>query len=87
MDIPVRTPDINKSRPSFTPIEGQILYGLGSIKGVGAASVPEIIAHQPYGSIEEIMEKVGKKAFNKTVGESLIKAAPLTGLKATVISS
>jgi DNA polymerase-3 subunit alpha len=74
MNIKVSTPDVNKSGVSFTPDGNTILYGIGSIKGVGEASVPQLIANQPYQSLEDIMEKVEKKAFNKTVGMSLIKS-------------
>lgn len=74
MGIKITVPDINKSGLSFTPDKNTILYGLGSIKGVGDASIPAILENRPYSSIEDAFNKIGKKAFNKTVGMSLIKA-------------
>lgn len=72
--IKVSVPDINKSGLSFTPNGNTILYGLGSIKGVGDKALPQIIANQPYQSLEDAIARVEKKAFNKIVGVSLIKS-------------
>lgn len=72
--IEVTTPDINLSNENFTAADGKILYGLGSIKGVGATAIPTLIANRPYVDIADAYEKAGKKAFNKKIGESLIKA-------------
>ena len=72
--IEVTTPDINLSNENFTAVDNKILYGLGSIKGVGATAIPTLIACRPYNDLADAYEKAGKKAFNKKVGESLIKA-------------
>lgn len=72
--IEISTPDINLSNQNFTAIDNKILYGLGSIKGVGAAAIPTLIACRPYTNVADAYEKAGKKAFNKKIGESLIKA-------------
>ena len=72
--IDIVTPDINLSNEQFTAANGKILYGLSSIKGVGASAIPALIANRPYANLEEAYEKAGKKAFNKKVGESLIKS-------------
>lgn len=76
MDITIQTPDVNLSGNDFTPIaeENRILYGLGSIKGVGESAIPEIIANRPYASIEDMINKIPKKAINKRVGVALIKS-------------
>lgn len=74
MGIPILTPDINISNKDFVENNGSILYGLGSIKGVGESSIPELIANRPYASISDALEKVDKKFLNKRVGVSLIKA-------------
>lgn len=74
MDIKIKTPDINKSEASFTPSGKSILYGLGSIKGVGASSVMGIIENRPYESLEDVVKKIPKKTFNKRVGTALIQA-------------
>ena len=72
--IEVTTPDVNLSNETFTAANGKILYGLGSLKGVGAAAIPSLIANRPYANIADVYEKAGKKAFNKRIGEALIKA-------------
>lgn len=72
--IEISTPDINLSNKNFTAVNGKILYGLGSIKGVGASAIPTLIACRPYTDISDAYEKAGKKACNKKIGEALIKA-------------
>lgn len=73
-NINIKAPDINKSNFDFTEVDGEIYYGLKSIKGVGGASIPEIIQNKPYASIENALDKLGKKTFNKRVALGLIKA-------------
>ena len=77
MGLQIKVPDINYSKNDFTPKENTILYGLNSVKGVGAASIPDIISDAPYSSLEDIVERVPKKAFNKAVAESLAKCGAL----------
>ena len=72
--INIKAPDINKSEYDFTEVDGEIYYGLKSIKGVGDSSIPEIIANKPYASIEDAKERLSSKAFNKRIGMGLIKA-------------
>lgn len=79
--IDVEVPDINVSNLDFTPNGNTILFGLGSIKGVGLSSIPAIIEHRPYTSLEDAMEKIGKKAFNKRVGSALIKSGAFSNIK------
>lgn len=79
--IDVEVPDINVSNLDFTPNGNTILFGLGSIKGVGLSSIPAIIEHRPYTSLEDTMNKIGKKAFNKRVGSALIKSGAFSNIK------
>lgn len=74
MGIPVTTPDINISAKGFVENNGKILYGLGSIKGVGENSIAEIVANRPFTSVADALNKVDKKFLNKRVGVALIKA-------------
>lgn len=74
MGLKIETPDINRSGNDFTPSGKSILYGLSAIKGVGATSIPSIIANAPYASLEDAYERLDKKVFNKTTAENLIKA-------------
>lgn len=79
MGITIKTPDINTSGRDFIPLpeENAILYGLGSIKGVGEAAIDELINNRDYTSLEDILSKVPKKALNKRVGIALIKSGAL----------
>ena len=76
MGIEVTVPDVNVSCRDFTPDPGhhRILYGLSAVKGVGDAAIDEIVSNAPYSSLEDAMERIPKKAFNKRVAEGLIKA-------------
>ena len=69
-------PDINKSGEFFTPNpeNNTILFGLNSIKGVGEAALKEIVAKQPYNSLEDLLERTEKRVVNKKVMEALIKS-------------
>ena len=79
MGIKITVPDVNISGRDFTPDpeNNQILYGLSSIKSVGEASIGPILENAPYKSLEDMMERLPKKAFNKRVGEALIKCGAL----------
>ena len=74
LGIKIQTPDINISGVDFTPNGGAILYGLSAIKGVGESAVPDILSHQPYSSLVDVMERLPAKAFNKRIGIALIKS-------------
>jgi DNA polymerase-3 subunit alpha len=75
-NITTKCPDINKSTIFFTPDPetNTILFGLNNIKGVGEAALSEIIAGQPYASLEDFLNRTPKKSVNKKVVMSLIKA-------------
>ena len=79
MGITIEIPNINLSKKDFTPIasENRILYGLGSIKGVGESSIDPIIKHTPYNTLDDLFEKLDKKVINKRVGVALIKSGAL----------
>lgn len=79
MGITIEIPDINSSKRDFTPIasESKILYGLGSIKGVGDSSIDPIIENTPYNTLDDLLTKLNKKAINKRVGTALIKSGAL----------
>lgn len=72
--ITINAPDINKSEYDFTEVEGNIYYGLKSIKGVGETSIPEILANRPYTSLQDAKDRLSTKAFNKRIATGLIKS-------------
>lgn len=83
MGLRIQLPDINISNKDFTPVpeDFAILYGLGSIKGVGETAVNEILKirteNKSFSSLEDMIEKIPKKFLNKRVGEALIKSGTL----------
>lgn len=72
--ISVVHPDINLSEKGFTCDDKTIRYGIGSIKDVGPASVPELLEKRPYASLDDAVERVSKRALKKNVGVALIKS-------------
>lgn len=87
-DIKITVPDINHVGETFTPYNNTIMYGLSSIKGVGAKALDTIINARPYTSVEDFISKVNaydaehkdKKTVNKTVVIALIKAGAFDSL-------
>lgn len=83
MGLQVELPDINISNKDFTPLPEnfKILYGLGSIKGVGENAVKEILKIRKesgeFTSLQDMMDRIPKKFLNKRVGEALIKSGAL----------
>jgi DNA polymerase-3 subunit alpha len=61
----------------FTPSDGQILFGLAAIKGVGEGASQQIIAERkangPYKDFKDFVSRQEKGAVNRRVMEALIK--------------
>ena len=75
--IKLLPPDINESEAGFTPVRGGIRYGLEALKGVGHSSVEAILEARREGrflSFFDFAERVGHRALNKRVLESLVAA-------------
>lgn len=86
-NIKIVPPNINESKALFSPSKDkdEILYGLVSIKGLGAKiiennTIQEIIDNRPYNSIEDFFEKFDQSKINKKVGEALIEAGVFDSL-------
>ncbi|MDP2168155.1 MAG: DNA polymerase III subunit alpha [Thermodesulfovibrionales bacterium] len=78
MGIDILPPDINHCGVEFRAIGASIRFGLGAVKGVGAAAVESIIAERqrggPFASFEDFRKRVDGTKVNKKVMEALIKA-------------
>lgn len=57
LGIKVMPPDINESGMGFTATDEGVRYGLDSVKGVGTAGAEGIMAHQPYESYDDFLER------------------------------
>ena len=87
MNIKILKPDINKSFVKFTVDEGNIRFGLGSVKNVGIAPVEAIIKERiengPYVDFTDFCERISGEAVNKKCIESLIKAGAFESFNQT----
>ena len=83
--IKVLPPDINHSQSTFTPDNGNIRFGLASIKQVGEAVIEEIIkereANGPFKSIYDYCKRLDSKCSNKKTLEGLIKAGAFANIE------
>jgi len=83
MGIDVLPPDINESLRSFTVHDNAIRFGLGAVKGVGAAaleSIVEVRKDEPYQSLSDFCERVDLRKVNRRVIEALIKCGAFDSL-------
>ena len=83
--IKVLPPDINHSMATFTPDNGNIRFGLASIKQVGEAVIEEIIkereANGPFKSIYDYLKRLDPKCSNKKTLEGLIKSGAFSEIE------
>ncbi|WP_434356501.1 DNA polymerase III subunit alpha [Parasalinivibrio latis] len=85
MRLKVLPPDINAGLFRFTVNEkGEIVYGIGAIKGVGEAPIEHIIAAREKGGyfkdLFDFCSRIDTKKVNKRVLEKLIMAGALDRL-------
>ncbi len=83
MGLRILPPDINRSDYPFRASDdGEILYGLGAIKGVGQSAIDAILTEREQGdflSLDDFCERVHTGKANKKVLEALIHAGALDG--------
>lgn len=82
LNINIIAPDINHSAYQFTVNQqGEIIYGLGAIKGVGEAAAEIFIAERKaVGSFKDLFEfclRIDTRKVNRKVLEALIKAGAM----------
>jgi len=80
MKLEVLPPDVNRSHYRFTPVAGQVFYGLGAIKGVGQAAIDSIIncrSGNEFSSLDDFCERIDSTRSNRKLMESLIKAGAM----------
>ncbi len=78
----VLAPDVNESGWKFTVVgPGTIRFGLGAVRGVGAAAVQSILAAReqggPFESLFDFLKRIDPRALNKRACEALITAGAL----------
>ena len=82
MRLKVLAPDVNSSKYRFTVNDrGEILYGLGAIKGVGEGALEGIIAERDarggFRDLFDFCRRIDTRKANKRVMEALIGAGAL----------
>ncbi|HSG91262.1 MAG TPA: DNA polymerase III subunit alpha [Pseudomonadales bacterium] len=90
MKLGILPPDVNRSGHPFTATPptadspGDVVYGLGAIKGVGEGPVEGIVAAReadgPFRDIFDLCRRVDPRRLNKRVLEALIRAGALDTL-------
>lgn len=87
MGIKVLAPDVNESRVDFSAVGGDVRFGLGAVRNVGAGVVEFISkAREEKGrftSFHDFLRKVPIPVANKRTVESLIKAGAFDSLGST----
>ncbi len=87
LNIQILKPDINLSELKFTVENGNIRFGLASIKNVGIAPIEAIIEERkengPFESFTSFCERIENKGVNKKCVESLIKAGVFDSFQQT----
>ncbi|MEE3350481.1 MAG: DNA polymerase III subunit alpha [Candidatus Gastranaerophilaceae bacterium] len=83
--IKILPPDINHSYSTFTPDNGNIRFGLASIKQVGEGVIEEIIKERnengDFKSIYDYVKRLDTKCSNKKTLEGLIKAGAFSSIE------
>ena len=75
-----QTPDINLSGDIFTAKEGKIVFPLGAILGVGDGAVQELLAHKPYNSLQDLMDRVNLRIVSLRAMKPLILSGAFDSL-------
>lgn len=84
LGVAVRPPDVNDSEAEFAVRDGQIVFGLTAIKGLGRGAAAEIVRVRnesgPYRDLFDFCERIDIKAVPKSAMERLIKAGGFDSL-------
>ncbi|MEI6707628.1 MAG: DNA polymerase III subunit alpha [Methylococcales bacterium] len=79
MKLKILPPSINVSKYKFTVnTDGQIVYGLGALKGAGEAAIEEMVKERDdnglFSGLYDLCKRMDLRKFNKRVLEALIRA-------------
>ncbi|HJZ89377.1 MAG TPA: DNA polymerase III subunit alpha, partial [Gemmataceae bacterium] len=79
--VTVLPPDVNEGEPDFTVEDGQIVFGLVAIKGLGRGAAEEILRARrekgPFRDLYDFCERVDLKVVPKSGIERMIKAGAM----------
>jgi DNA polymerase-3 subunit alpha len=85
MSLPLRLPDVNEGRYMFTVDDaGEIVYGLGAIKGLGEGPIENILAAReqggPFDSLFDFCARTDPRRVNRRAIEALVRAGAFDSL-------
>ncbi len=84
MGIEIVPPSINRSMVHFDVQDGQIVYAMGAIKGVGEQAVEHIVTvrgDQPFRSLGDFARRISPRQLNKRTLENLVAAGAFDELE------
>jgi DNA polymerase-3 subunit alpha len=94
LGLQLAPPDINLSHYNFRAQDAtHLAYGLGAVKGAGAAAIEAIVAERANGNYKDLFDfcrRVDMKKMNKRVLEALIKAGAFDSIgthRASIMAS
>jgi DNA polymerase-3 subunit alpha len=83
LGITLKPPCVNRSDIAFDVADGEILYALAALKGVGASAVEKLVAERrtrPFADLADFARRLDTKALPKRALESLVQAGALDAL-------
>jgi DNA polymerase III subunit alpha len=84
MGLTLRPPSVNRSDYRFTGRAGEVIYGLGAVRGVGEGPVTALVAAReaggPFVSLSDFCRRVDARKANKRVLEALIRSGAMDEL-------
>ncbi|MGK0442100.1 MAG: DNA polymerase-3 subunit alpha [Pseudohongiellaceae bacterium] len=85
MKLPLKLPDVNEGEYMFTVNnQGEIIYGLGAIKGLGEGPIESIIEARkkggPFINLFDFCERADLRKVNKRALDALIRSGSFDGL-------
>jgi DNA polymerase-3 subunit alpha len=77
--LAILPPDVNASNYRFEPVDAKrIRYGLGGVKGTGAAAIEAVVAARasggPFRDLFDFCRRIDKRAVNRRAVEALVRA-------------
>ncbi|MEC9077293.1 MAG: DNA polymerase III subunit alpha [Pseudomonadota bacterium] len=84
MGLIVRPPDVNVGSFKFSVKAGEVIYGLGAIKGLGEGPIAQLVeareADGPFTDLFDFCRRIGTGKVNRRAIESLIRAGAFDSL-------
>ncbi|NMB76315.1 MAG: DNA polymerase III subunit alpha [Myxococcales bacterium] len=86
MGLRLLPPDVNRCERDFTARDGQVVFGLGAVKGLGDVAIQNILQarrERPFSSFFDFCCRLDLHKVNKRAMEALIKSGALDSLGAS----